>query len=33
MSGREIILKNIEDKKKKSATLGTLNLIGFGIVG
>ena len=33
MSGRELILKDIEDKKKKSATLGTMNLVGFGVVG
>jgi len=33
MSVRELILKDIEDKKKKSATLGTMNLVGFGVVG
>ena len=33
MDARQIILQNIESKKKQSATLGTLNLVGFGVVG
>ena len=33
MGDRSFILADIEKKKKQSATLGTLNLIGFGAVG
>lgn len=33
MVDRTFILEDIEKKKKQSATLGTLNLIGFGAVG
>ena len=33
MDSRSIILQNIETKKKQSATLGTMNLVGFGVVG
>ena len=33
MVDRSFILADIEKKKKQSATLGTLNLVGFGVVG
>uniref|UniRef100_A0A6C0D7Y6 Uncharacterized protein n=1 Tax=viral metagenome TaxID=1070528 RepID=A0A6C0D7Y6_9ZZZZ len=33
MDGRQLILQSIETKKKQSATIGTMNLVGFGVVG